>query len=495
MGICESEIIKTKKAINENEHKKHYKNENNSSSKKKKHNKNYSNNFNTPTYLTDKNKPNLKNENSTEYSTSVNQNQKIINRNSNKENLKIESKTQTNSPKNHLNKNNNPNKNNNNNNINININKRNSHNNNIKQSNSEFQKKIYFENSNHNHISKTKSNNIIKSSINKNVNLTINEESSIENNYSNNQITNSINQNNEYEFPLEATIGEVEIPIYLKKGQTFEILILDENEKWSFFPDEEKITISGYEFKEYNKFKIGSLLYRISSSSEFHSVNLKNKKKIAESDGTLLLSANLDPYETDYEPEGKIHLKICGGEKYENFNKVDELNGFKLKNTRDNNYNIINNKKEINTIRYINLVRVNPKNFCSYYLFNLKDNQKKNLLNEVTSIHELIIDLNLSRIAIQMAEEIANEDTTGHLNNNELSMKMQQNKISFKSFSENILYGNDNPLLIVSKMLVDNNPHNRFNILDNRFTHIGIGIRKHMVYKWICVIIFVELMN
>ena len=41
-----------------------------------------------------------------------------------------------------------------------------------------------------------------------------------------------------------------------------------QNEKWSFFPDEEKISISGYQFKEYKKFNIGSLLYRISSSCE-----------------------------------------------------------------------------------------------------------------------------------------------------------------------------------------------------------------------------------
>ena len=385
----------------------------------------------------------------------------------------------------------------NHNNININNNKKSNKNsgnnqNTINKARTNYNKDINSFNKNNNtYIIKTKTNNSLKNKNKKNIKLEINEDQDI--------IKLEQKQTNEFkdgiEFTLEATLGEVELPVYIKENQRFEIIILNENEKWNFFSDEEPVSILGYEnLKKYNNFNIGSLLYRISSSSEFKKVNLKGKTIISENSGSLLLSANLDPNETDYEPEGKIHLKIKGVDKLENndfYHKIDELNGFKL---NELNMNQINNEKEINVIRYVNMIRVNAKNFCDYYLFDLNE-ETRNFLHNFSSLHDLTLNLDLSKIAINLAEKIGNEGTTGHINS-ELKIDFQKyNNENIKSYGKNFLYGINNPLLIVSRMINDNYKNdlkNRNNILESKFTEIGVAIRNHLTYKWICVIIFVE---
>ena len=326
---------------------------------------------------------------------------------------------------------------------------------------------------------------IKKSPNKKNIKIEINEEqnTTIKNNFS-----------NEIEFTLEATLGEIELPVYLKENQTFEIIILNENEKWNFFSDEEPVSFLGYQNLKHNNFNIGCLLYRISSSSKFHNITLKRKKYISDSTGSLLLSANLDLNENDYKPEGKIQLKISGIEKFNNdfYNKIDKLNGFNLTKL---NMNEINNEKEINIVRYVNMIRTNSKKFCENYLFYLnEESETKNFLYNFSSLHELNIDLNLSKIAINLAEKIAYDGTTGHINSELKNEIKKYNNENIKSFGKNFLYGINNPLLIICRMINDNknDSKNRNNILDSKFTHIGVAIRDHLIYKWICVIIFVE---
>ena len=384
--------------------------------------------------------------------------------------------------------------------------KKNLTNQNIRKKHNSFdKKKTNNNNNNNNNNNKNKNNNKKKPILNNasiisnsNINILIHKKKNI--NSETNSISNhNINNENEFKeegikFTLEATLGEVEVPVFINERQPIEIIILNENEKWNFFSDEEPVSILGYEnLKKYNNFNIGSLLYRISSSSKFKNVTLKGKKFFSESKGTLLLSANLDPKETDYEPKGEIHLKILGCEKFENndfFHKIDALNGFNLNKLNNNE---INNEKEIIIVRYVNMIRVNAKKFCEYYLFDLNE-ETKNFLNNFSSLHDLTLDLNLSKIAINLAEKIGNEGTTGHINS-ELKIEIQKYNNNIKNYGLNFLYGINNPLLIISRMIHDNYKNdlkNRNNILESKFTDIGVAIRKHLIYKWICVIIFVE---
>ena len=469
MGICETsnnKKIKTKNKIenfpnpetnfkynnklNENDY--NLKTENNNSIKT-------TNNKNTNTLST--------NFNSTEndFNTKKNSNNKKQNEiNSNKNLKKNNNFNNENDKKNNKNKNINKNIQNNTNQNIIKINK-NSNSKNIENNNIE--------------IKKQKSNK-------KKINIEINDEKNtiIDNNFS-----------NEIEFTLEATLGEIELPVYLKKNQTFEIIILNEQEKWNFLSDEEPVSFLGYQNLKHNNFNIGCLLYRISSSSKFNIVSLQRKKYISENSGSLLLSANLDLNENDYKPEGKIHLKISGIEKFENndfYNKIDKLNGFNLNKL---NINEINNEKEINIVRYVNMIRTNSKKFCENYLFYLnEESETKKFLYNFSSLHELNLDLNLSKIAINLAEKIAYDGTTGLINSELKNEIKKYNNENIKSFGQNFLYGINNPLLIICRMINDNknDSKNRNNILDSKFTHIGVAIRDHLIYKWICVIIFVE---
>ena len=94
-----------------------------------------------------------------------------------------------------------------------------------------------------------------------------------------------------------------------------------------------------------------------------------------------------------------------------------------------------------------------------------------------------------------MAEKIAYDATTGHINSELKNEIKKYNNENIKSFGQNFLYGINNPLLIILRMINDNYKKdwkNRNNILESKFIHIGVAIRDHLIYKWICVIIFVE---
>ena len=120
-------------------------------------------------------------------------------------------------------------------------------------------------------------------------------------------------------FNIEATIGEIEIPIYLEKGENFSIIIeainnnISQN-KWSFLQNENPVDFTGYNNYQYNNINIGALLLRIKGSQKINLLNESNNTFTADSSGNILVSANLDPNDYSiYEPKGFLSLKIIGG--------------------------------------------------------------------------------------------------------------------------------------------------------------------------------------
>ena len=140
------------------------------------------------------------------------------------------------------------------------------------------------------------------------------------------------------------------------------------------------------------------------------------------------------------------------------------------------------------------MARIQPYQFCKNYLYYLDENEEiiKYMKDSVIPIPELKISIQLTEIAQEHNKYLCENGTSGHNETNKLSLKERIDKNN-RVFGESILYGIQNPLLIVIKMLIDqfsNDKRNRKNITNSNFQEIGISLREHLIYEFSCVLLF-----
>ena len=292
-------------------------------------------------------------------------------------------------------------------------------------------------------------------------------------------------------FNIEATIGEIEIPIFVEKNENIIIKINDNNNNsqniWSFLQNEKPLDYLGYPQYKYKNNNIGALFLRIKGSTQIYILNNKINSYKVNSKGSLLFWANLNPSDYPiYEPKGSIQISIIGG----NHIYEKELNPY---------YNI-NNENEKKILKYINKARNNILEFVNDY-FNINEKEiNQELINYINKNNfkrkELIYDKELDNIAKEHCEYLSTIGTTGETDNNGLNIKDKIKKKCNCFFTRvNILYGINNPLLIVKRMILDKyskSKINRTNLLFHRINKVGICLREHIAYKFCCVISFSE---
>lgn len=301
-------------------------------------------------------------------------------------------------------------------------------------------------------------------------------------------------------FNIEATIGEIEIPIYIEKNENIIIKINEKNNSkntWSFLPNENPIDNLGYENYKYKNTNIGSFFLRISGSQKIYHLNKKINTIKADSKGNLLFSANLDPNDYSlYEPKGTLEISIIGG----NYIYEKELNSPYDNNNiniRHNFFNVI--IKENIILEYINKVRDNILNFFEEYINIYNEYEDYTELKEFVNKSnfkrkELNKDDKLTKIAQTHCEDLCSNGTTGEIGIDGINIH-KKIKYNFNIYFSgvNIIYGINNPLLIVKRMILDKyskSKKNRTNILFQHFKKIGICLKEHISYKYCCVIAF-----
>ena len=303
-------------------------------------------------------------------------------------------------------------------------------------------------------------------------------------------------------FNIEATIGETEIPIYVDKNENIIIKIIENKNSqntWSFLPSEKPIDYLGYPNYKYKDNNIGSLFLRISGSQIIYRLDKKINSFKANSKGSLLFFANLDPNDYSlYEPKGALEINIIGGNIiYENeLNTPYDINNINIpKNCFNFNYLI----KEENILKYINKARNSILEFYNEY-FNINDiweinNDLKDFVNQNNfKRKELKFNNELNNITQKYCEDLCNNGTTGDNIIDGLNIKQKikkQHNIYFTGV--NIIYGINNPLLIVKRMILDKyskKKNNRINIFFHQYKNIGICLREHISYKYCCLIAF-----
>ena len=291
-------------------------------------------------------------------------------------------------------------------------------------------------------------------------------------------------------FNIEATIGEIEIPIYVEKNENI-IIQINPQSSWSFLPNENPVNYLGYQKYQYKAHNVGAFFLRITESQMVYHLEKDVNSLKCNSKGSLLFWANLDPNDYSiYEPKGSLSVKIIGGY---NINEIED-NSVGNNDIKDNN-----NDQEKKILKYINKARNDLFQFFNdYFYYNNNDGMNKELSefikNNNVQMKELIFCKELNMGAKKHCEDLCRNGTSGDIGTDGLDLKERIKKYNYNSFfiKEVIIYGINNPLLIVKQLIEDKyskNKNNRKNVLFNQLNKIGICLMKHIAYKYCCVII------
>ena len=314
--------------------------------------------------------------------------------------------------------------------------------------------------------------------------------------------------NKPIDFIIEATIGEIEIPIMVDKNEKIIIKINQNNDNnnkknlleqnmWSFLKNEKPVNYLGYNNHKYKNINLGSLHMRISGDKKVYCLDKLENQIIANEKGNILFYANLDINDyLIYEPKGSISISIQGG----NYLCDNDLYFSYNINCFSNKNKINTDSKEYKVFNYINKARSNLKKFfLDYYSNNdsinheFKDFINNNLKNKRK---ELKMCKELNELAEKHCEDLCENETVGHMGTDGQDLKSRiKNNCNCYFYGESIIYNINNPLFIVKNMLQDKyskKKKNRNNLFFNQFNQVGICLKEHPIYKFCCVIVFTE---
>ena len=314
--------------------------------------------------------------------------------------------------------------------------------------------------------------------------------------------------NKPIDFTIEATIGEIEIPILVEKNEKIIIKInqnndtnnknnLSEQNLWSFLRNEKPVNYLGYNNHKYKNINLGSLHLRISGDKKVYCLDKLENQIIAHEKGNLLFYANLDINDyLIYEPKGSISISIMGGNYF-----YDNDLYFSYNINCFSNKNKINiDSKEYKIFNYINKVRSNLKKFFSDYYSNndsINHEFKEFIYNNLNNKRkELKMAKELNELAEKHCEDLCENETGGHMGTDGQDLKSRiKNYCNCNFYGESIIYNINNPLFIVKNMLQDKyskKKKNRNNLFFNQYNKVGICLKEHPIYKFCCVIVFTE---
>jgi uncharacterized protein YkwD len=189
----------------------------------------------------------------------------------------------------------------------------------------------------------------------------------------------------------------------------------------------------------------------------------------------LLTSFRSQPVQTNQDPLSGWNMDIL-----------------KQANTAQSVAYLTDNEKQL--IYYTNLCRLKPKLFCQTvlagYLKTHTDTPEqitslKKQLNEDNACGAMVPDKELCTIAHDFAKKMGVEGKEGHP---DFINRMKPVMKRFNRVGENCDYGNKLALDAFMHLLIDSsdpvNLAHRKNLLDPKFTAIGVALQPHKTYTW-----------
>jgi hypothetical protein len=199
------------------------------------------------------------------------------------------------------------------------------------------------------------------------------------------------------------------------------------------------------------------------------------------------------------QPSGSLDVYIENSKNYSQ-DVIENMSGWNLKEidtTKGHDYLSPDEKSQI---ILINKIKSNPKLFAQQYLIHLTDKGEsyreiyQKLMNYPKGV-ALKPSRALFLSAKDHAIDIGDNGTTGHksTDGSDLKMRISRHASEPKYFGENCAYGLKEPVELIIHMLVDDGLQSRAhraNILNQNFSQVGLVVKPHASYKFICVQVF-----
>jgi hypothetical protein len=293
--------------------------------------------------------------------------------------------------------------------------------------------------------------------------------------------------NNTFKFSIVASNIHKMIPIWLEQGNSINFKV---SGQWGFEENNELFDSYGcdnFEEKPNDK-TFGCLLGYIPGDTYFIVFDeLEYKPKIS---GPLYLFQNNGLFSVN--PKGQLDLEITGATPM-NIYEIERKLGWDLKTI---NTSIPEMKEEeITLICLINKARTNPKLFVKQFLNTNNPNEAELIqeLNEMIPINPLKTDNVLYNVSKNHAIDLGNSEMVGHISSNGMGIedRLKGNLIMSNIFAENCIFGYNDPLEIVTRLLIDEDNEDRNQrkiILSKEFNKVGISIQRHKgEFVWSCI--------
>ena len=162
--------------------------------------------------------------------------------------------------------------------------------------------------------------------------------------------------------------------------------------------------------------------------------------------------------------------------------------------------------EEKKVVYYMNLARLKPELFCKTYLQKYMDSTKTkstsffaSLKNDLQSKYKpmdiLTVKQDLTDEAVDHAKDTGKKGNLGHFTSDGKSYDFRMKKIkeTYSSYAENCDYGYNDALSIVIDLLIDDGQgtvEHRKNIMEKKYSYVGVSIQPHKKMKWTCVMDF-----
>lgn len=278
------------------------------------------------------------------------------------------------------------------------------------------------------------------------------------------------------------------IPIWIDKYTTVSFKVAGE---WGFFEHNELFDSLGcpsFEEKP-NNMNFGSLVGYIPGEPYFAVYD--GMQIVPEKDGPLYLFQNNGLYSVN--PRGSLEIEIKGGTPMSLY-EIEKQLGWDLGNLDTSIPEM--KEDEVALLILLNKVRTNPKLFAQQYLINTGkavENELEEVLNTMDVLPVLSTNKKVYEISRNHAIDLGQNKIAGHTSSNGLNMeqRLQQGGINTKVFAENCIFGYNDPLEIILRLLIDEDNENRNQrkiILSKDFNIVGISIEPHSgEFCWSCI--------
>jgi hypothetical protein len=278
------------------------------------------------------------------------------------------------------------------------------------------------------------------------------------------------------------------IPIWLEENNEVFFKVSGE---WGFNEHPEFFDSLGcFNFEEKpNNMNFGSLVGYIPGDEYFNIFD--ELSYVPKKSGPLFMFQNNGLYSVN--PKGELEIEIKGGTPLSIYDIEFKL-GWDM-TILDTSIPEMKEDEKILLI-LINKVRTNPKLFASQYLSlsrSEEEHEFQQVLNIMKPLHPLKTTSKLYNISKNHAIDLGINNIAGHTSSNGLNMeqRLQYGGILTKVFAENCIFGYNDPLEIIMRLLIDEDNENRNQrkiILSPDFNSVGISIEPHSGdFCWSCI--------